>query len=181
MQDLHGGGPVGWLWQTVPQLDWRWPSFATMLDDWGTRLLWLDEPQGMLQHMLRASQRRSLLRRIRTTRNDLGSIAAVKQGIDYYATTWLQRTQGRAKCNAWQLGSLVNYLCGGDHTQQRRSRSTTSADPSPLCRYCSREEETQEHTIWRCPCWQPQRTALATMISPEQWRALPQHTRHCGL
>ena len=114
----------------------------------------------MLLHMLRASQRRSFLRRIRTTRHDLGAVSRVPQGLDYFATTWLQRTKGRAKCNAWQLGLLVNYLCGGDHTQQRRSRSDTSGDPSPLCRYCDREEETQEHTVWRCPCWAPQRTAL---------------------
>ena len=120
----------------------------------------------MLLHMLRASQRRSFLRRIRTTRHDLGAVSSVPQGLDYYANTWLHRTKGRAKCTAWQAGLLINYLCGGDHTQQRRSRSSTSGDPSPLCRYCDQEEETQEHTVWSCPCWAHERRPLTTMIAP---------------
>ena len=32
-QHFQGGGPIGRVWQTIAQLDWRWTTFATMLDD----------------------------------------------------------------------------------------------------------------------------------------------------
>ena len=152
-----------------------------MYDDWGCPISWLRLPQNALLHMLRASQRRAFLRKIKPKRHDLGFLSSVRQGLDLFASTWLARTKGAAKCTAWQLSLLLNYMAGGDHTQQRRSRSNTSADPSPLCRYCDEEEETQEHTIRDCKCWARERTPLTLLISDEQWSQLPPHTRHCGL
>ena len=171
-QEFQGGRPIARVWQPVAQLEWKWPAYGTMLDDWGTPLSWLNLPVGMITAMLRASQRRFFLRRIPATRHDLGAVAAARQGIDYSASTWLQRTKGRARCTAWQFGLLCNYL-GGYRAQQRRARAGTSADPSPLCRWRDEEEETQKHTIWWCPCRAQERQALTTMISPDQRRDLP--------
>ena len=89
---------------------WTWPTFGIMHDDWGCPILWLNMPQGAFLHMLRASQRRAFLRKIKPKRHDLGFLASVRQGLDLFASTWLARTKGAAKCTAWQLGLLLNYL-----------------------------------------------------------------------
>ena len=154
-----------------------------MVDDCGCQLQWLHMPQSALLHMLRASQRRAFLRKIKPKRHDLGFLARVRQGVDMFASTWLARTKGVARCTAWQLGLLYNYMAGGDHTQQRRARAgpDVTADTDPLCRYCNEEEETQEHTVRHCKCWERERRPLTDLISDEQWQVLPPHTRHCGL
>ena len=121
VQTLHGGGPVGRLFQVLDQLRWTWPSFRTVLDDWGTPIPWLSLPQGAFMHLVRASQKRAFLWKIPATRHDLGHLRQVPQGLDMFATTWKARAQGAAKCTPWQLGLLHNYLAGGDHTQQRKS------------------------------------------------------------
>ena len=181
VQHQHGGGPIGRLVQTLSQLNWSWPSFGVLLDDWGTRISWLRVPQGCLLHMLRASQRRAFLRKIQPSRYDLGHLPLVKQGVDMFATTWLARTRGARKLCAWKLGLLYNYITGGDHTQIRCVKAGITADPSPMCRYCDTEMEGQEHTIWRCPCWAEQRRPLTDMLTQQQWDSLPPHTRCCGI
>ena len=98
-----------------------------------------------------------------------------------FANTWLARTRGALKLCAWKLGLLYNYLAGGDHTQIRCVKAGITEDPSPVCRYCDTEEEGQEHTIWRCPCWVQQRRPLTDMLTQQQWNALPPHTRCCGI
>jgi hypothetical protein len=180
-QAVHGGGPVARLFQTLQQLDWRWPDTGTLLDDWGTKISWLNVPPGCFGHMLRCTQRRSFIRRIPKTRHDLGFLSTLRQGIDTFACAWLMRTKGTMKLTKWKLGLLINYLTGGDHTQQRLHRAECTADDSPICRYCDEAEETQEHIMWYCPCWAPQRRPLEILISAPQWDALPPHTRHCGL
>ena len=65
--------------------------------------------------------------------------------------------------------------------QQRLHRAECTADDSPICRYCDAAEETQEHIMWYCSCWAPQRRPLEILISAPQWDSLPPHTRHCGL
>ena len=64
-----------------------------MYDDWGCPISWLRLPQGAFLHMLRASQRRAFLRKIKPKRHDLGYLASVRQGLDLHATTWLARTK----------------------------------------------------------------------------------------
>ena len=155
VQTPTGGGPISRMWQAIQQLGWKWPSTGILRDDWGTPLHWLHMPQGLFLHMLRASQRRNFLRKIPKTRHDLGTLPDVPQGVDMYACTWTYRTKGKARCTQWEKGLLCNYLCGGDHTQQRMSRAKLSSDPSPLCRWCNLAEGTQEHTVWRCPLLGP--------------------------
>ena len=131
-------------------------------------------------HMVRAYQERAFLRKIAASRHDHGFLPSVRQGLDMFAATWKARTKGKAKCTAWQLGVPYNYLAGGDHTQQRKARADVSADPSPPCRRCDGEEETQERVVWRCPCWAHERKPLTDLIAADDWRRLPPHTPHCG-
>ena len=61
VQSLFGGGPVGRLWQSIHQLQWRWPSLGVRRNDWGATFKWLWMPVGTSTPMLRASQRRAFL------------------------------------------------------------------------------------------------------------------------
>ena len=58
-----------------------------------------------------------------------------------FASTWLARTKGAARCTAWQLGLLYKYLSRGDQTQQRLARAceTVTADTDPLVSVLQRE------------------------------------------
>ena len=112
-QSPHGGGPVSWLFQTLQQLHWHWPSPGILQDDWGTTLHWLSDPPGCFGHMLRASQRLAFLRKKNNpNRHDLGFLATVCQGVDTFATTWLSRTKGALKRTAWEICLLANYTAG---------------------------------------------------------------------
>ena len=98
----------------------------------------------------------------------MGFLSTLRQGLDTFACTRLMRTKGALKLSKWKLGLLINYVTGGDHTQQRLHRAQCTADDSLICRYCDEAEETQEHIIWYCPCWAPQRRPLEILISGPQ-------------
>ena len=108
-QAVHGGGPVARLFQTLHQLDWRWTDTGTLLDDLGTKISWLNIPPGCFGHILRCSQRRSLIRRIPKTRHDLGFLSTLRQGIDTFACAWLMRTKGTMKLTKCKLGLLIRH------------------------------------------------------------------------
>lgn len=182
VQDAAGPipGPVKQLVKALEMLGWSWPEVGVLRTDMGTDIQWLDWPISWAMHELRASQRRYLLRRVPITRNDLGSIRGHEHLVDFYATTWLLRTKAKKwKLDVRQQAFLITYLIGGDHTQQRPSRSKIAIDESPLRRYCDEEEETQAHTVLRCRCWESCRATPRRLGGqPSTW---PPYTQHCGI
>eukprot|EP00959_Pyramimonas_sp_CCMP1952_P218046 4560398-Pyramimonas_sp.AAC.1 len=77
------------------------------------------------------------------------------------SNSWLLRARNlRHRLTKWQRGRLSVFLAGGDHTQHILQRSSISVDTSAVCRLCDREQETQEHILWECPCWREERAPL---------------------
>ena len=190
LTDLHAlaqnrhtdaAGPVHRFNDLLDQLRWTWPSPDLIYDDQGIRLPWLDLPRTTMMHYLRAAQRRAFLRRVPSTRHDLGAIDH-DHGLDDYANRWLLTSKSQKfALNPWRRGLLRTFMAGGGHTQQRLSRADISKDPSPKCRFCDQAEETQAHILLECPCWDHHRTRLRRLVADTEWNQWPPHTRHCAL
>ena len=94
--------------------------------------------------MLRATQKRRIIKMIPPKRNDLGHLAD-SGSIDMQASTAVWRSKGKAAITSrFDRSLLAGFISGSLHTQQRMSRAGLAADPSPRCVYCDDpDEETQ--------------------------------------
>jgi hypothetical protein len=170
------------MWDTMRETGWQWTSPTTFLTDINECIDVSVTPLPQILHMLRATQKRRIIKAIPPKRNDLGHLAEAGT-IDMQATAAVWRSKGKgALSSRFDRALLAGFISGSLHTQQRMSRAGLAADPSPLCVYCNGlEEETQEHILLHCPCWAKHRKQLHELTSQEERAAWPPATRHCAI
>ena len=129
-------GPIFRVWQSVLQLGWTWENPFELVSDVGDRLHLPSSPWGWFPHVLGTSQRRSIVRRVPATHNDLRNLGSGEYpyGLDDVANRdVLKAKSGKmALLDRWRRTLLITFMVGGVQSHQRMSRAGHASDPSPV-------------------------------------------------
>ena len=166
-------GPVGLVAKMVAQIGWVWDDFYHFSGPGRSKLPLASGPDSWWQHELRHGLQLARWRAAPESRQDMRGLDA-PQGLDCQATL----SYLNSKIDPREAGMLRGILSGSIRLQKRLYEA--SLVDSAICPFCGMAEETVEHCIWDCPCWQDvrDRFQLPAASVVAQW---PACTKSCGL